>query len=124
MKAKSTLIIILLVAVLFSSGCANKEVVKPPLYVWGNYQYTSTAYGMSDGETEFIEKHIQELEKIINESESKDKRVAPGIYAEYGQALHETGERLKAKKYFMLEKQTYPESATFISRAISTLYGD
>jgi hypothetical protein len=24
----------------------------------------------------------------------------------------------------MLEKQTYPESATFISRAISTLYGD
>ena len=72
---------------------------------------------------EVLEKHIFELEKIISESEAKEQRVAPGIYAEYAQILFETKKKEKAKKYFTLEKNTYPESTRFINRVMVKLYG-
>jgi hypothetical protein len=79
---------------------------------------------MKGHEKEVLEKHIIELEKIILDSETKQQRVAPGIYAEYAQLLYETNKPSEAKKYFLLEKQTYPESSIFIDRVLKKLYGD
>jgi hypothetical protein len=79
---------------------------------------------MQGHEKEILEKHILELEKIIVDSEEKKQRVAPGIYAEYAQLLYETNKLSDAKKYFLLEKQTYPESSIFIDRVLKKLYGE
>lgn len=105
------------------TGC-NQQKVIPPIYKWGNYVNSSSDYGMNGHNKEVQEKHIAELRKIISESEAEDRRVAPGIYAELGQILFETGKQGEAKQYLLLEKQTYPESAIFMDRIIAKLYGE
>lgn len=110
------------IIILLFTGCGR--TVQPPLYNWGNYVKSSSDYGMYGEKKEILEKHILELEKIINESEAKEQRVAPGIYSEYAQILYETNKREKAKKYFALEKNTYPESTQFIDRVMIKLYGE
>ena len=120
MRNLFTISLILTLFFIFT-GCGKK--VEPPLYTWGNYVESSANYGMYGERKEVLEKHLSELEKIINESEEKNKRVAPGIYAEYGQILYETNKRKKAKKYFYLEKNTYQESSIFIDRILKKLYG-
>lgn len=112
----------LVTAVLLFTGCG--QPVQPPLYTWGNYVNSSANYGMKGHEKEVKEKHLAELEKIITESESNKQRVAPGIYAEYAQILFESNQKTKAKKYFLLEKQTYVESTQFIDRVVVKLYGE
>jgi len=115
-------VIVSLSAALLLSGCANTP--QPPLYSWGNYVKSSTRYGMDGHNKEVLEQHSAELKKIIDESEINKQKVAPGIYAEYGQLLYETGKREDAKRYFLLEKTTYPESATFINQVMKKLYGE
>jgi len=110
------------IIILLFTGCG--QTVQPSLYNWGNYVKSSSDYGMYGEKKEILEKHILELEKIINESEEKEQRVAPGIYAEYAQILFETNKKEKAKKYFALEKNTYPESTQFIDRVMIKLYGE
>jgi len=105
----------------FLVGCVQTQ---PPLYHWGNYVSSSTNYGMQGHQKEVLEKHIAELEIIINESEQKNQRVAPGLYAEYAQLLYETNKKELSKKYFSLEKQTYPESVQFINGVLKKLYGE
>ncbi len=106
--------------VLFT-GCQQTQ---PPLYLWNNYVESSSEYGMKGHEKKVLEEHLLELKKIITQSNEAKRRVAPGIYAEYGQMLFETNKTLKAKKYFLLEKETYPESSVFINRVIRKLYGE
>ena len=115
-------LISMLVAVLVLSGCGKQ--VAPPLYSWGNYVDSSTNYGMNGHEIEVVDQHLAELRKIIDESNAVNQRVAPGIYAEYAQILFETNKKENAKKYFLLEKQTYPESNQFIDLVMAKLYGD
>jgi len=107
---------------LIMSGC-GKEVT-PPIYKWSEYSYTSVAYGMYGDREVIRQKHQDELSKIIEQSKSANKKVAPGIYAEYAQVLYESKNKLEAKKYFILEKETYPESTIFINRVLVKLYGD
>ena len=101
------------------SACAQ-----PPktLYMWGDYVETSTAYATKGHEKEYAEKHFNEIKKIIDQSDMEKRRVAPGIYAEYGQLLYEDGKQEEAKKYFLLEKDTYPESEVFIENVLAKLY--
>lgn len=106
----------------FFAGCANTQ--QPPLYSWGDYVKSSTRFGMDGHNKEVLEQHSAELKKIIDESEMNKQRVAPGIYAEYGQLLYETGKKEDAKRYFVLEKTTYPESETFMNQIMKKLYGE
>lgn len=107
---------------LFFVGCANTQ--QPPLYSWGDYVKSSTRFGMDGHNKEVLEQHSAELKKIIDESEMNKQRVAPGLYAEYGQLLYETGKKEEAKRYFVLEKTTYPESTTFMNQIMKKLYGE
>lgn len=115
-------IILSLSAALLLAGCTNAP--QPPLYSWGDYVKSSTRYGMDGHNKEVLEQHSTELKKIIDESEMNKQKVAPGLYAEYGQILFETGKKEDAKRYFLLEKTTYPESATFINQVMKKLYGE
>lgn len=107
---------------IFISGCQQNK--QPDLYIWNDYNKTSLLYSNNNHDKEILEKHVAELEKIITDSEAKDKRVAPGIYAEYAQILFETNKKEEAKKYFELEVKTYPESKIFMDRVMSKLYGE
>ncbi len=102
-------------------GCVQSRT---PLYVWGNYVKSSTEYGMNGHKQDVRDKHLAELKSIIEASEAEQKRVAPGIYAEYAQLLFETNRKQDAKRYFALEKNTYPESTQFINRVTLKLYGE
>lgn len=121
MRILLNLIALLIVSIL-ATGCGKE--VKPPLYSWGDYVKSSAEYGMNGHNKEVLEKHLLELEKLINESDAKNQRIAPGIYAEYAQILYETNKKEKARKYFELEKNTYPESSQFIDRVMIKLYGE
>ncbi|RXJ91836.1 hypothetical protein CRV01_01720 [Arcobacter sp. CECT 8983] len=121
MTFKNIFLIILLT--LFFIGCgANKQI--PPIYTWNNYVESSSEYGVKGHEKEVFEKHVAELQKIILDSKEQHKRVAPGIYAELGQLLYQSGKKAKAKEYFILEKTTYSESTVFMDRVIAKLYGE
>lgn len=104
------------------TGCGRQ--VQPPLYNWGSYADSSAKYATKAHEKDIAEKHRAELEKIINDSNEKKQRVAPGLHAEYGQILFEMNKKELAKQYFILEKQTYPESSVFIDRVLIKLYGN
>ena len=121
MKRFLSILSVMIILIVFT-GCG--QTVQTPLYNWGNYVQSSSDYGMYGEKKEVLEKHVSELAKIINESEASNQRVAPGIYAEYAQILFETNKKENAKKYFLLEKNTYPESTQFIDRVMFKLYGD
>lgn len=122
MMKKNLLIALSLGAIVLITGCGKS--VQPPLYTWGEYVNSSAKYAMYGHEKEVIENHKAELKKIIDESEHAKQRVAPGIYAEYAQLLYRTNQKDEAKRYFKLEKSTYPESKIFIDRVCTKLYGD
>lgn len=122
MKKITSYSTIALLAIILT-GCGQQQV-QPPLYIWGDYANSSAKYGMRGHEKEVSEQHRMELEKIIDESREKKQRVAPGIYAEYGQLLYEANKKEQAKQYFILEKQTYPESSIFLDRVTAKLYGE
>lgn len=121
MKKTIKYLIVPTMAIFLLSGCVEQP---KPLYSWGNYVASTGEYTIKGHEKEVREKHSAELKNMIEESQSKDMRVPPGIYAEYAQVLFESNQPSEAKKYFLLEKNTYPESTIFIDRVIKKLYGD
>jgi hypothetical protein len=91
-------------------GCALPK----PMYYWGNYPHTLYAYKKAPSEAT-LQKHKQEILKIIQKSKELEIRVPPGVYGEYGFILAKSGDKDGALKYFELEQQTYPESKVFIN---------
>ena len=96
---------------LLSVGCAMPK----PMYYWGNYPHTLYAYKKAPSDAT-LQKHKEELIKIIEKSKELEIRVPPGVYGEYGFILVKTGDKEGALKYFGLEQQTYPESKIFIDK--------
>lgn len=104
------------------TGCGTTQ--QKPLYVWDNYVNTSVSVAKNSEDPKVVEEHMSQLQKIIDDSHENGMRVAPGLYAEYGEFLYQHRNKIEAKKYFSLEKQTYPESATFVDRLTLKLYGE
>jgi hypothetical protein len=117
---KKYLIISSVLFIVLFTGCVKEE---PPIYIWNDYANSSFDYVKRSHEKEVFIKHLDEVGKIITDSELKKQRVPPGIYAEYGKLLIENDKKDEAMKYFSLEKQTYPESSIFIDKLIERLYG-
>jgi hypothetical protein len=105
---------ILLILILISTsliGCATTQ--NRPEYVWKGY--SSSLYGSKKTPTdESLKNHKELLLSIMEESKTKNYRVPPGVYCEYGYILLKEGKKEDALKYFDLEEQTYPESRVFI----------
>jgi hypothetical protein len=94
-------------------SCAqNKQ-----LYYYGDY--SDTLYACKKNPcSESTAAHKEVLEKIIVESEKRNLRVPPGIFAELGYIYGEENNAKKAIELFKLEKQTYPESTILMDRLI------
>ncbi|MBL7049726.1 MAG: DUF4810 domain-containing protein [Nitrospira sp.] len=108
---KLLLFITLLLSISFI-GCAPKQ-----MYSWGNYSDTLYAY-KKDSNDETLMRHLQELNKIIEESKKHDQRVPPGVYGELGYLSLKGNKPEKAIEYFNAEKQLYPESTVLMDRLI------
>lgn len=95
------------------SGCAAK-----PLYDWGDYP--KTLLKRSKGNLTSQE-YAERLAATIKTLESTRKKVPPGLFAEYGFALLETGNVQGAVTQFGKEGSAYPESASFMKRVTERL---
>jgi hypothetical protein len=110
MKRRSLLSLLLLLIVSSMIGCASQR-----MYYWGDY--SETLYAMrKDTNDETLLKHQKTLEQIIVESNSRNLRVPPGVYAELGYIYFRQNKNDTAVKYFDMEAKTYPESQVLMTR--------
>jgi len=82
-------------------------------YDWKNYD--GKLYRFYSNQD--INELLLSLEQIIKSGEAKD-RVPPGIYAEYGYLLYETGKYEESIVYFEKEQNLWPESAVLMQKMI------
>lgn len=112
------ILVVLSVSVLFS-GCALTQISDSNLY-WGSY--SKTLYELKKNpSSETRATHMEELNSIITESNERNLKVPPGLYAELGMYLLNDGKKAKANEYFNLELKTYPESKTMISQILKKI---
>jgi hypothetical protein len=108
MRVRRLLLAALLLSLL--SAC-----VAPAKYNWGNYD--GTLYGYYKDSTR-LDAHVAEMESIIRLSEQSNRKVAPGIHAEYGYFLMQNGKAGAAVTQFEKEKTNWPESAQLMTSMI------
>jgi hypothetical protein len=94
---------------LFLQGCATNRK-----YAWGKYDSTLYRHYKDPQDKE---KNLENLKEIIENAE-KEERVPPGLYAEYGYALYETGNISEAIINFEKEKAKWPESNILMEKMI------
>ncbi|MCX5815138.1 MAG: DUF4810 domain-containing protein [Proteobacteria bacterium] len=103
-------VLLILISILLV-GCVTTQ--NRPEYAWGDY--SSSLYGSKKTPTdESLKNHKELLLSIMEESKTKNYRVPPGVFCEYGYILLKEGKKEEAFTYFDLEEQTYPESRVFI----------
>lgn len=89
--------------------------VAPAKYAWGNYD--GSLYGYYKDSTK-MGAHVAEIENIIKSAEKANKKIAPGIHAEYGYFLMQAGKSSDAVVQFEKEKTDWPESTQLMSNMI------
>lgn len=104
-------ILAVVLPIVFLTGCVE------PLFHWGKYE-DSLVERYVDNDTTQTEVHLREL---ITEAESTQKRVPPGIYADYGFMFYKRGDKSSAINYFEKEKKLYPESSFFMAKLIERI---
>ncbi len=94
------------------SGC-----VPPGLYYWGDY------------ETSLFERYVENnpqhtdayLTQTLTEAEAQHRKVAPGVYADYGFLLYTRGDKAGAIENFQKERALYPESQALMNKLIERI---
>lgn len=96
--------------ILTLSGCGNTP---QNIYHWDR-AYMDSVYEFinEDGD---INEQIGNLEKMIQDSDSNKKKVAPGLYAHLGLLYSKVGNTDKSMMYLDKEKELFPESAQYIN---------
>lgn len=95
------------------SGCAAQ--VTEAGYYWGNYANTLYVATKEPSE-ETLAKHVEELNNIVAESQERELKVPPGIYAELGHIESKAGNDAAALAHYQAEMTLYPESRVFLER--------
>jgi hypothetical protein len=94
------------------AGCAS---TREKTFYWG--EYSSTLYDWKKSPDEkTLEAHKKGLLLIMAESGKKNKKVPPGVYAEYGYLLLKEGNEVEGMELLDKETGLYPESVVFIRR--------
>ena len=103
---------IFLLFILLASCTSNK-----PLYSWSKYDISSYNY-LKNNDEKSTQELIKNYETIIAKQKGLRQVVPPGIYADYGFILLQSGKNVEGNA--MLEKEIvlYPEAKIFIDRII------
>ena len=110
---KKVLLLLLSLIIPIISGCTTNK-----MYYFGDYSETLYAYEKNQNDESLI-KHLQELDRVIQESKDKNLRVPPGIYAEFGYLKLKMNKPKEAVEYFNAESQLYPEGKHLMDRLIN-----
>ena len=110
---KKVLLLLLCLIIPIISGCTTNK-----MYYFGDYSETLYAYEKNQNDESLI-KHLQELDRVIQESKEKNLRVPPGIYAEFGYLKLKMNKSKEAVEYFNAESQLYPEAKHLMDRLIN-----
>jgi hypothetical protein len=102
---------LVLALALCAGGCAGPT----SYYHWGRYNETLYAHYRAPQQREAW---IEGLKTTILEAEQADRKMPPGVYAEYGYALFEEGLTAEAIVYFQKEKALWPESRFLMDKLI------
>ena len=62
-----------------------------------------------------------QLAAVIENAARYNKRVPPGVYAEYGYTLYKAGQHEDAIAYFRREQEAWPESSILMERLIANI---
>lgn len=96
-------------ALLLVTACSSGP---KPLYSWKAYQPAVYEYYQTDSSS--TDEQIHELETNIQEAKDKSESVPPGLHAHLGLLYAKSGKDAAAKEQFSIEKQLFPESASFM----------
>ncbi|WP_207004570.1 DUF4810 domain-containing protein [Trinickia mobilis] len=91
------------------TGCAANTT--PPLYQWDGYQ--PQVYEYFKGQTG-TQQQIDALEKALQQIRAKGNRPPPGFHAHLGMLYASVGNDQQAVAEFQAEKQSFPESSTYM----------
>ena len=85
------------------------------LYQWGDYDKALyDHYKQPQDRVTYVER----LQQVIQEARSQGGTAPPGVQAEYGQALWETGNATGAIEWFKRESADWPESRVLMEKMI------
>lgn len=87
------------------------------LYYWGDY------------ETSLIERYVENasqhtdayLTQTLAQAQTQQRKVPPGLYADYGFLLYQKGDRAGAIENFKKEQALYPESQALMAKLIDRI---
>jgi len=99
-----------LLGVFFCIGVLSGCTTTPQLYNWGGYE--SQVYARFSANSN-PEQQIDVLEKTLQTNKG-NRPVPPGFHAHLGLLYGEAGRINEMREQFGLEKQLFPESATFM----------
>jgi hypothetical protein len=96
--------------ILSLTGCGNTP---QNIYHWDR-GYIDSVYEFinEDGD---INEQITDLEKMIQDTNTNKKKVAPGLYAQLGLLYSKIGNTDKSMMYLDKEMETFPESTQYIN---------
>ena len=100
-----------LAGLLLASCVTNKE---PPLYYW--YGYTNAVYDyIKLGDEDSNGKMLEVYQQLLDGQAGTVRQVPPpGVCADYGWMLIQSGKKEEGKDLLRKEMELYPESAAFI----------
>ena len=90
------------------TGCAKQQTI----YHWGNYQPAVWAYFKPNDSAAQAQQN--EMEKTVQEAQSKGKPLPPGFQAHLGLLYLKNGEPQKAQIAFQTEETQFPESKAYM----------
>jgi hypothetical protein len=112
MTMKALKLTIALTVIGMTAACAPQTK-----YAWGDYESSLYQHYKTPSDTAAYAQHLADT---ISKAETSGQKVPPGIYAEYGQVLLESGDSKQATVFFEKEKTAWPESSVFMTTMIRT----
>lgn len=110
MRTKNVRLAVLAVAATLA-GCATSQTG----YRWGNYDSALYAHYKNPQDQKA---YVASLKAIVLESDRAGVKPPPGICAEYGFALFESGNSVEAVTWFQREMDAWPESRPFLEKMV------
>ena len=104
-------ILFLLIPVILLASCTSTK----PLYSWNKYDISSYNY-LKNNDEKSTQELIKNYEAIIAKQKGSRLVVPPGIYADYGFILLQSGKNEEGNAMLEKEIALYPESKIFIDR--------
>lgn len=113
--SKTIKLISIFAFVLLAMSCTSTK-----LYSWYDYQEDYYHF-QKEADKDSLDDLIKTYQKIIDNQKETRGIVPPGIYADYGWLLAQSGKVKEAKEMLAKEIELYPESEVFVGSILKRL---